>query len=94
MSNDEKHSTAGSTQADLYLSTTASSAIFSMSHFNEIARNPATGIVEMAYWIDNHFGPHRYGVRFLDGTVWRPEEVDIRIGDRVVRDGEEAKKTC
>lgn len=62
-----------------------------MSNFNEIARNPATGIVEMAYWIDNHFGPHRYGVRFLDGTVWRPEEVDIRIGDRVVRDGEEAK---
>lgn len=45
-----------------------------MSNFTRSTINPASGRVEMAEWLDNHYGPNCYGVRFQDGTVY-PEEV-------------------
>lgn len=46
-----------------------------MSNFGAWATNPATGLVEIATYIDNHFGPHRYGVRFGDGSIYPAEDV-------------------
>ncbi len=49
-----------------------------MSHFNAIARHPLTGKVEMALFMDDYYGRHRYGVRFPDGSIFDPEKHDIR----------------
>lgn len=45
-----------------------------MSNFSRNTINPDTGRYEIATWLDNHYGPNHYGVRFPDGTVY-PEEV-------------------
>lgn len=45
-----------------------------MSNFTRNTINPDSGQVEMAEWLDNHYGPNRYGVRFQDGEIY-PEEV-------------------
>jgi len=35
-----------------------------MSSYNKETKNPKTGEWEAAYWEDNHFGLHAYGVSF------------------------------
>lgn len=35
-----------------------------MSNFSRVTKNPRTGKFEEADWLDNHFGPHHYGIRF------------------------------
>lgn len=45
-----------------------------MSNFSRSTINPATGNYENATWLDNHYGPNHYGVRFPDGEIY-PEEV-------------------
>lgn len=44
-----------------------------MSNFTRNSINPATGKYEIATWLDDYYGPHRYGVRFQDGKIY-PEE--------------------
>jgi hypothetical protein len=47
-----------------------------MSNFNSLTRHPVTGIFEIADWLDDHFGKHRYGVKFpSDGLIFPEEEV-------------------
>jgi hypothetical protein len=43
---------------------------------NRRTKNPVTGEYEEAFWIDDYFGRHRYGVRFPSGVVYR--ETDHR----------------
>lgn len=47
-----------------------------MSNFQQETRHPETGEVFTADWVDDYFGPHRYGVRFPDGKVFRDWEVE------------------
>lgn len=35
-----------------------------MSTYQRVTKNPITGKFELATWLDDYFGPHRYGVRF------------------------------
>lgn len=46
-----------------------------MSSYNELTPHPETGIVENAAWLDDYFGRHRYGVKFSDGKVFTPDQV-------------------
>lgn len=41
-------------------------------------KNPNNDEWEPAFWIDDYFGPHRYGVKFDDGKIYRPEELEAR----------------
>jgi hypothetical protein len=47
-----------------------------MSNFYRQTKNPKTGQIEQAEWLDDYFGSRKYGVRFPDGMVYRPEEVE------------------
>lgn len=46
-----------------------------MSNFIADAIHPRTKKVEQAEWLDNHFGRHRYGIRFPDGSIYQAEDV-------------------
>lgn len=49
-----------------------------MSHFSDYARHPKTGKIELANFIDDFFGKHRYGVRFpSDNTTYDPDVHNI-----------------
>ena len=50
-----------------------------MSNFVRNTRHPETGKFEGAFWLDDYFGRHHYGVKFKDGTVVDPEKVDLEI---------------
>lgn len=52
-----------------------------MSTFKRKTKNPDSGHWEMATWIDDYFGSHRYGVEFMDGTIVNPNEVDLEVDD-------------
>lgn len=41
-----------------------------MSNYTAPAIHPETGVIQDAEWIDDYYGPHRYGVRFSDGKVF------------------------
>lgn len=49
-----------------------------MNTFERETKNPRTGKWEKAMWIDDHFGLHHYGVKFPDGTIYNPDEVDLK----------------
>ena len=48
-----------------------------MSSYIAMTRRPGTGEFEAAFWIDNHYGPRHYGVRFKDGSWCDPEKVEL-----------------
>ena len=48
-----------------------------MSNFSQMTKHPTTGHVLLAEWLDDHFGPHRYGVRFPDGKIFRETEIEM-----------------
>ena len=58
-----------------------------MSSYLGTAIHPETGKPTPAWFLDDYFGPHRYGVQFKDEyRVWRPEEAPeivpaLRQGD-------------
>ena len=61
-----------------------------MSNYKEAAYNPVRKTIEGAWWLDDYFGRHEYGVRFVadDGPgspVYRPSEVRIP-SDRTFRE--------
>jgi len=41
-----------------------------MSSFIRKTRNPVTGKLENAVWVDNYFGGHEYGVKFPSGKIF------------------------
>lgn len=47
-----------------------------MSNFSRMTKHPKTGEMDLAEWLDDHFGHHRYGVRFPDGQVFRETEIE------------------
>lgn len=47
-----------------------------MSNYQQPTKHPETGRIEVADWLDDYFGRHRYGVRFPDGKVFRASEVE------------------
>ena len=58
-----------------------------MSNYSAPTRHPVTGAIEMADWLDDHDGKHRYGVRFpSDGKIYGGKEcVEVRPQDIVAR---------
>lgn len=48
-----------------------------MSSYYSLAVNPKTGKSESAFYHDDHYGPHRYGVQFSDGSWYRRDELDV-----------------
>jgi hypothetical protein len=54
-----------------------------MSSYKKLTKNPKTGEFEEAFWMDDYFGEHKYGVKFPDGEVYKSEEIfedDIKVG--------------
>jgi hypothetical protein len=48
-----------------------------MSSYQDKAWNPETKQFELAWWIDDYFGRHQYGVRFEgEEKIYRPHEVE------------------
>lgn len=47
-----------------------------MSSFKKITRHPKTGKWEQAWWLDDYFMPHVYGVKFADGKVYPTDLVE------------------
>ena len=41
-----------------------------MSNFQQKAIHPETGEIELADWLDDFYGPHKYAVRFPDGQLY------------------------
>lgn len=53
-----------------------------MSNYKEMAIHPKTGEPEMADWLDDYYGRHRYGVWFpSDGEVY--PEAECRVAARL-----------
>lgn len=52
-----------------------------MSSFLKWTQHPDTMHWHHAYWIDNHFGAHQYGVRFNDGKIFDPLRYDMKTVD-------------
>lgn len=48
-----------------------------MSNYTKITKHPVTGFWQPAVWLDNYFGPRKYGVRFPDDEVFNPEVVQM-----------------
>ena len=49
-----------------------------MSNHYDDAYDPVSKTVRKAWWLDNYFGKHRYGVQFDEGgPIYRPEEVAV-----------------
>lgn len=61
-----------------------------MSNFLRAAYHPKEKVVRRAYWLDDHFGPHEYGVSFPDDPhVYKPEETEIPLDVVFVPDPQE-----
>lgn len=50
-----------------------------MSNFRQNTKHPVTGDFEWADWLDNYFGPHKYGVMFPDGKIFNPEVIELEV---------------
>lgn len=48
-----------------------------MSNFWRMTRNPRTGVMEPASWIDNYFDDHEHGIKFFgESDVYSVHELD------------------
>lgn len=52
-----------------------------MSNYLRITRNPISKKWETAFWLDDHFGNHNYGVEFEDGKVYDPRKIKLETKD-------------
>ena len=56
-----------------------------MSNYSALTRHPVTGTAEVADWIDDYFGRHRYGVLFKsDGRIFSEDLCGLVTQDHVV----------
>lgn len=46
-----------------------------MSSYTKITRHPQTGAWEKAFWIDDYFGSHVYGVQFKSDNKVYPTDI-------------------
>lgn len=54
-----------------------------MSSFARRTKNPVTKQFETAYWLDDYFGRHNYGVRFpSSGIVYRESACEWEFEDK------------
>jgi len=54
-----------------------------MSNYQGLALNPASHVIEKASFVDNYYGPHRYGVVFSDVSVY-PEHQLVTLHPNTV----------
>lgn len=47
-----------------------------VSNFTRPTKNPETGRIEVATFLDDYFGRHQYGIEFPDGSIYRESEID------------------
>lgn len=59
-----------------------------MSNFIRWTRHPDTGHWHHAYWMDNHFGGHRYGVKFNDGMIVEADKEKLETSEKMPGDDE------
>lgn len=52
-----------------------------MSNYFRWTQHPDTMHWHYAAWIDDHFGSHNYGVKFNDGGIYDPREVELKTMD-------------
>lgn len=52
-----------------------------MSSYIRNTRNPKTGEFEGAYWLDDLYGNHKYGVRFEDGSTYDPTVTPLETNE-------------
>ncbi len=48
-----------------------------MSSYKSMAVNPKTNTIEEAFFLDDHYGKHKYGVLFSDGNIYPEEKVSL-----------------
>lgn len=54
-----------------------------MSNFLKETKHPKTGEWEMAQWLDNYFGHHKYGVWFpSDKKVYDVRDAELETRER------------
>lgn len=55
-----------------------------MSSYNKLTKHPTTGKWEEAFWIDDKFGSHCYGVEFpsTPGAYYNPDIVKLETKER------------
>lgn len=52
-----------------------------MSNYERLTKNPDTGEFETAQWMDDYFGPHRYGVKFAGDQVFSADDYEWEFKD-------------
>jgi len=64
-----------------------------MSSYKRLTKHPITGEWKNAWWLDDFFGHHRYGVRFTEGDdlsekgeTFREEDYEWETKDEFVSD--------
>jgi hypothetical protein len=55
-----------------------------MSSFIQLTKHPKTGQFEAAAWIGDCYGPHRYGVRFIDGSQYEADKTVLKTMEGAV----------
>lgn len=58
-----------------------------MSHFIALTKHPKTKKWKKAYWMDNWFGAHQYGVKFEnEDEIFDPSKVEggIRLSPELI----------
>jgi len=48
-----------------------------MSTYNKQTKHPVTKEWEVATWVDDYYGNHRYGVVFSSGDTFDPEKIKL-----------------
>lgn len=67
-----------------------------MSSYEDSAYHPPTNTIRKAYWVDDYFGKHQYGIQFVglgDDKVYHPEEVMIPTDKVFVEDKDASNST-
>ena len=52
-----------------------------MSSYIRNTKRPDTGEFEEAFWVDDYFKHHHYGVIFADGTIVDPRATELESND-------------
>ena len=52
-----------------------------MSNYIKWTKHPDTGHWHKAGWLDNHFGPHNYGVKFNDDQIFDPRTTELETSE-------------
>lgn len=53
-----------------------------MSSYLRWTKHPETGEWHKAFWIDDHYAPHHYGVKFNDDKFFDPRKYKLETADQ------------